>query len=247
VTRPIRIISVFAAVAFMLAVDVASVMAQPGAFTLAVRTGGPFSGSRGTLTFDADGVSYHTDRQDRQRSWRYPDLQQLQIVGPTRVTLLTYEDQGGLRFGADRAYTFEVTGAPISGDNVAYLLERLSRPVVTAVLPASDSVPRHAVPVKHAQRRGSNGILTLRDDALVYATEAEGQSRFWRWTDIFAVLQIDRFRLEVVAYEGGGGDTRRYTFDLKRELPDGFYTTLWSRLNAPAPWVASTGGPTAHP
>jgi hypothetical protein len=37
----------------------------------------------------------------------------------------------------------------------------------------------------------------------------------------------------VLAYEGGGGETRRFTFQIKTELPDGFYQALWARVNPP--------------
>ena len=53
---------------------------------------------------------------------------------------------------------------------------------------------------------------------------------------------MDRYRLELVTYEGGGGDTRPFLFHLKTDLPPGFYDALWSALNAPPPPTSPESG-----
>lgn len=196
--------------------------------------------SRGTLVFDAEGLAYRTaDKEDAGR-WTYGDIKQVQILTPTRIAVLTYEDQGRLKFGADRTFQVEVVKDTVSPELVAFLLDRIAQPVVTAVMPPLPSTPPlYRVPVKYERRRGSEGTLLLREDSLVYLTETEGHARYWRLTDLFAVLRLDRYRLEVVAYEGGGGDTRRFTFQIKTEVPEGFYDDLWARVNAPAPDLLS--------
>ena len=80
------------------------------------------------------------------------------------------------------------------------------------------------------------------DDALVYMTERDTEARYWRFKDLFAVLPIDRHRFQVLAYEGGGGDLRPFTFQLKSELPDTFARALWARVNPPAPGVTTPSG-----
>lgn len=194
-----------------------------------------FGSSTGTLVFGDDGIEYKTADKDDARRWSYPDVKQVQILAPTRLAVLTYEDQGRLKLGADRTFRFEVAQGTVGPELVAFLLARIPRAVVTAVMPPLPTMPPlYRVAVKHERGgRGSDGTLLLQEDSLIYQTEAEGQSRYWRFADIFAVLQVDAYRLEVLAYEGGGGETRSFTFQIKTELPDRFYQTLWARVNPP--------------
>lgn len=59
-----------------------------------------------------------------------------------------------------------------------------------------------------------------------------GETRHWRLTDVYSVLRLDRFRLEVRVYEGGSGALRSLVFELKNPLPDDFYDALWAPVNA---------------
>lgn len=211
-------------------------------FELTVKKDHFFGSSKGTLVFDVEGVEYRTSDKDDARKWTYPDVKQVQILAPTRIAVLTYEDQGRLRLGADRTFAFEVTQGAVSSDLVAFLLDRIERPIVTALMPpGAGRAPLFHVPVKH-QRGGrrSEGTLELYDDRLVYLTESEAQARYWRIGDIFAVLQLDRYRLQILAYEGGGGQIRTFTFELKADLAEGFFAALWAMVNPPRPWGVTT-------
>ncbi len=195
--------------------------------------------SSGTLRFTDEGVEYQTTSKDEARRWAYPEIRQLQFRSPTQVVVLTYEDQGRLKLGADRTFDFEVKTGRATGEMVAFVLSHTTRPVATAVLPPLPDTSLFRVPVKHErQGRGSDGTLLMFDDALVYVTERDTEARFWRFTDLFAVLPLDRYRLQVLAYEGGGDDLRPFTFQLKAEWPDGFAQSLWARVNPPAPLKA---------
>jgi len=97
--------------------------------------------------------------------------------------------------------------------------------------------------VKHVRgRRGRDGDLALYDDALVYESPEAGASRYWRFGDLASVYAPDRFRLEVLTYEGGGGETRPFTFQLKTDLPPGFFDRLWASVNTPAPLRPAVAG-----
>ncbi len=193
-----------------------------------------FGASRGTLVFDQAGVAYKTTTRADARTWTYEQIKQVQVRSPRRIHLLTFEDQGWLKLGADRTFEFEVTQGTIGADFVAFLLERIDRPVVTAVMPPLPGDPVFRVPVKHQRhRQGSDGTLLLYPDHLVYLTEREENARYWRLRDLFSVLQLDRDRLEVRAYEGGGGETRPFIFELKTDLPREFYDALWQQVNRP--------------
>lgn len=204
-------------------------------FELSVKKDQLFGSSQGTLLFTQDGIEYRTTDRDDARRWKYEDIKQVQILSPTRIAVLTYEDQGRLKLGADRTYRFEITQDAVSPDLVTFLLERIARPVVTAVVPRAGGEPLFRAPVKHQrQGRGSEGSLLMYEDRLVYLTEREDDARFWRFGDIFSVQRLDRFRLQVMAYEGGSGKTRHFVFELKSDLPEGFYDALWARVNPPA-------------
>lgn len=216
-----------------LAVWPAAAVAQP--FELAVKKDQFFGSSRGTLTFSADGIEYRTDDRDDARQWTFEDIKQVQVLSPTAIHIKTYEDQGKLRLGADRTFEFEITQGAVPPALVEFLLARIDRPVVTAVVPPSDDEPLFRVPVKHLRAgQGSHGDLFVYDDRVVYLTGREGASRYWRFSDIYVVLQTDPYRLQVLAYEGGGGKTRPFTFDVKTVLPPGFFEAIWQRMSEPA-------------
>ena len=203
-------------------------------FDLAVKKDQFFGASRGTLVFAEDAVEYKTNDKNDARRWTYLKIKQVQVRSPRRIDILTYEDQGRMRLGADRTFEFELTQGAIGSDLIAFLLERIERPVVTAVMPPLPSDPLFRVPVKHQrQGRGSEGTLVLYGDRLVYLTERDDDARHWWFADIFSVLRLDRDRFEVLAYEGGGGRMRPFIFELKSDLPDGFYDALWQQVNRP--------------
>lgn len=210
----------------------AAAAAQPP-FELAARQDRFLGSTAGTLVIGDDGIEFRTPDRTKARQWDYEALKQVRILSPTRVTLETYEDRGRLRFGADRAYAFEVPGS-IPESVVAFLLERLDRPIVTAVMPPLPAAALFRVAVKNASaRKGSDGTLLLYDTGIAYVTEREGQARFWRFRDVFGVLALDRYRLQVLAYEGGSGETRSFTFELKTDLPPGMFDAIWQRVNSP--------------
>lgn len=201
-------------------------------FELAVKRDRLFGDSGGTLVVTAEGIEYRTDDADDARRWPYDAVKQVQILSPTRIRVFTYEDRGRLRLGADRTFDFTVVSGAASSDLVTFLLERITRPVVTAVMPQYGGEPRYRIRVKHQrQGRGSEGTLLLYDRQLLYLTEQEEASRYWRFADIESVLRLDRFRLQIAVYEGGS--TRPFMFELKSDLPDGFYDMLWARVNPP--------------
>ena len=223
---------------------VSPVVATSQTLELAVKKPHIVGASHGTLVFSDQGVEYRTADKKDARRWIYEDIKQVQVLSPTRITVRTYEDQGWTKMWADRTFEFEIQKGAVTPALATFLLAKIPRPVVTAVLPALAATPRFRVPVKHVRgRRGSNGDLLLYSDALVYQSTQAGASRYWRFGDLASVLALDRYRLEVVAHEGGAGDTRSFLFQLKTDLPPGFYDALWSALNAPRAPDAGGGDP----
>ena len=219
------------AIAFVIFGYASSAAAGPP-FELSVKRDRFIGGSKGTLVFSAEAIEYRTTDTDETRRWAYEDVKQVQVLSPTRIAVLTYEDRGLLKLGADRTFAFTVVQDNVSPGLVTFLLERIPQPVVTAVMPEYGGDALSRVRVKHQrQGRGSEGALVLYDRQLVYVTERAEDSRFWRFGDIYSVLRLDRSRLQITVYEGGGGDTRTFVFALKSDLPDGFYDVLWARVN----------------
>lgn len=214
--------------------------ADGGQLSLSVKHSHRLGSSSGTLRITPTGIEYDTTDKSDARRWTYWDIKQLQIQSPKHITVLTYEDQGWLKFGADRSFDFELRDGSMSPEIVAFVLAHTDRPVVTAILPPPSGPPLFRLLVKHERHgRGSDGVLLMYDDALVYGTEGATDTRYWRFRDIFAVLPLDRDRLQVIAYEGGAGELRPFTFQLKSPLSDEFVRALWARVNPPAPFVAS--------
>ena len=79
---------------------------------------------------------------------------------------------------------------------------------------------------------------------MAFVTSRAGDGRFWRYADLFAVLPIDRYRLEFSAYEGRPGETRPYVFSLKAPLDARAYDLLWQRINRPVPRSGQAPRPT---
>lgn len=203
-------------------------------FELSVKRDHLIGGSKGTLVFAADAIEYRTTKKEDARRWAYDDVKQVQILSPARIAVLTYEDRGRLRLGADRIFNFKVVQDVVSSELVTFLLGRIERTVVTAVMPQYDGEPLFRVRVKHQrQGRGSEGTLVLYDRQLLYLTEQKEGGRYWRFGDVANVWRLDRSRLQVSVYEGGSGETRTFVFELKSDLPDGFYDALWARVNPP--------------
>ena len=220
-------------VALATAMSAAPAVAQ-GPYELTVKADHVIGASRGTLVFDQNGVEYRTTDRDDARKWRYDDIKQLQVLGPRHVQVLTFEDQGRLRLWKERTFDFEVVGGTVTPQLVAFLLTRIDRSIVTAVMPTdAGGEPLERIPVKHERRRGSQGVLLVYADHLAYVTERAEASRYWRYGDLASVIKLDPYRLVVSAYEGGAGETRPFVFDLKRELPDDVYAALWARVNPP--------------
>lgn len=199
-------------------------------FNLSVRYDRLVADIDGTLLFTDQGVEFRAAKANMSRHWDFAAVKQFRIV-PGAITVETYTDGEPIVLGRDRAWTFKVNGE-IPQELIAFLLARVDRPVATAVMPPLPDSPLGAAFVKSDRiPRGSDGTLALYDTGLAYVTTSEAQARFWRFRDIFAVLMLDRYRLQVLAYEGGSGTTRTFTFELKQPLPPGMYDALWQRVN----------------
>ena len=202
---------------------------------------------QGTLMIDAGGVKFETDHKGDSRKWSFDEIRLLRVESPTEISILTYEDQKRY-IGRDRTFSFRLVDGKVNGDFSAFLIATVKRPMVLAVLPASTPdapKPAFEIPVKHLHViEGAMGVLRIYRDRIVFQAEKEGDSRYWRLSDISRFAQPDRYRFEIVSdVPMAGGPTEVYNFQLLEDLPGGVYDYLWVRLHPSSYYPAVTDAP----
>ena len=172
-------------------------------------------GCRGTLTVDETGITYRGSGK-HSFTWKYQDIQELKLA-PGSLHLLSYKDRR-LLAGADQAYDF--TGA-VPDALYGFWKERLDQRFV-AELPDGGVKPIWELPVKHLGRIvGSEGVLKVAEDRIVYATPHKDDSRTWRYGDIDSISSNGPFQLTITTQEKG------FNFQLKQVLTEARYNQLW--------------------
>lgn len=190
---------------------------------------------QGVLTITGTGVEYKAVHKNDSRKWAFDEIRLLRVESPTEISVLTYEDQKRY-IGKDRTFSFKLVEGKVSGDLGPFLLARVQRPVVLAVLPQNSqdaAKPAFEMPVKHLHTvTGAMGVLRIYSDRIIFQSTREGDSRHWRLSDISRFAQPDRYRFQIVSdVPMTGGPTEVYNFQLLNELPEGVYDYLWVRLH----------------
>ena len=214
---------------------VASALVMPAAgsqssapFQLSVKGGG----SRGTLAFDTNGVSYTASDAAKSRRWSYHELKQIRVVSPHEIAFDTFEDGRRWRFGADRTIEFELSQGAIDGNHVAFLLDNVERPVASVVLPTGLGEPRNRIEAKHLRTtKGTHGALVIYASGLSYETTDQADARYWRFGDIESILRVSPLKLLINVYERGS--VRTMAFELKASLPGPTFDYVWGQVNRP--------------
>jgi len=187
----------------------------------------------GELIFGETGVEYRAKEKKYARSWKYEDIQQLGLLGPKELTILTYEDSKW-KLGKDLFYRFEITTGEITPALWAQLQARLTRPVVSALIPP-DIVPKFTIQVKHLRGfRGTQGTLEIADQYVIYKTDAPKDSRIWRYQDISSIGTTGPYQLRLTSMErveGEFGGERNFVFSLKERLAPEAYDFIWWKIN----------------
>jgi hypothetical protein len=192
-------------------------------------------GTTGELRVSGDGILFSETgkHQKHSRSWKYEDIQQLEL-SPGILKILTYEDRNWKMGGRDREYTFD--GLPEGFAQEMYQLwrGRLDQRFV-ADLADETIAPVWRVPAKLLGAiRGSEGFVLFGNDAIVYKTSRPEQSRTWRFSDIENVATAGPFDFSIVTREHHGNwnvGSREFRFQLKEALPESRYNELWRKLN----------------
>ena len=198
------------------------------------------TGHRGILTIANSGVSFEETytgkkkpKQPESWSWSYQDIQQLEIA-PKMLRVLTYKDNKW-KLGADREYRFDLLTSDGSfADAYGLLKDKLDQRFVAA-LADKDIKALWEIPVKLQGRiQGSEGVLEVGADRIVYRTDTKDTSRTWRYEDIENISSSGPFQLTLTTYERAKthyGNLKGFNFQLKEPLDEKRYNALWRRLN----------------
>ena len=197
---------------------------------------------RGELVFRDDGVEYVTSHKEDARTWNYVDIQQLGLKSDKKISVVTYEDRK-LQFGKDKIFNFEITEGSIPPALAGMLQTRLTKPLVSAVIPEIPAA-RYQLPVKHQHALGGcQGDLEIGEQQVVYKTSHRSDSRIWRYEDLSSIGSTGPFQLRLSGMErtnGEHGAEKNFIFDLKRRLDPEIYDFLWGKINLPrinSSWV----------
>jgi hypothetical protein len=188
----------------------------------------------GRLTLDEAGVAFESATKP-DHSWRVPylELQQAAALDNGEFRLLTYKDRKW-RLGADREYRVEVTDKKFAAQVRPDLERRLGPRFVAGVAPGDVAQPLWELPVKHLLRlTGSEGVLVVTADRMVYRTETPGESRDWPFADIESVSTSGPYQLTITTLERARshyGNRKGFNFQLKEPLSQERYNELWLRL-----------------
>lgn len=185
----------------------------------------------GVLAMDEHGVTYV--EKDTTTRWDYQDIQQLWI-STRKIVIVTYTDRLWL-LGIDKEFEFYLTSEGQTFEP-AYkrLKDKLDQRFVAAL---ADSRPDllWQIPVKlQGVIRGSEGVLQMGPERIVYKTDREGTSRTWRYGDIENISTSGPFQLTLTTYERANahyGSLKGFNFQLKQRLDEKRFDLLWKRLN----------------
>ncbi len=193
---------------------------------------------RGTLVIDPAGIRYEAGRESDTRAWSWTDIRELRVESARELSLVTYEDQKRL-LGRNRVFHFRLTDGDITPALAQELATWAARPPVLAVLPPESSPPMFQIPVKHRHLTGGCvGELMVYTGHLEFrSAELPTHNRFWRWTDLAAFSQPERF-LWLIHTFATGEDT--FTFDLRQDAPAGAADYFRDRLAEAA--LSAVGG-----
>ncbi len=199
----------------------------------------------GVLTINDKGVAYQqalprakhgatsTQRAKLESvQFDYQDIQEL-WVSPDRLRLTTYQDRKWL-LGIDKQFEFSLPKGKSLDAAYSMLKDKLDRRFVAAVADPGLTV-QWELPVKLlGTLQGSEGVLQVGQDRIVYETARPRQSRTWRYQDLENVSTSDRYQLTLTSYERARtsyGSMKGFNFQLKQPLDEKRFEALWKRLN----------------
>lgn len=206
---------------------------------------------KGELRITKAGIEYRGISKEEAlhgSSWLDADIKRLEI-SKKELRIIVYEashfpilprktpftkgNGKDINIGTEHVYLFYLQDAEITEDITTMLLERFSRPIMISIIPEKIRATAELlfeVPVFHRQRSGGeSGILRVYKQCIIFDTEVEGSTRYWRYPDIKDMARLGQYLFELATYEGQlATNGKNYLFDLKRPITDKEYDLLWN-------------------
>ncbi|HUS06192.1 MAG TPA: hypothetical protein VMZ52_07850 [Bryobacteraceae bacterium] len=207
----------------------------PEQFTIPVRHRHVRKGAAGELRLGGSSLAFQESgkRQGHSRDWAYDEIQQL-YVSRESVRILTYEDVAW-KLGKDREYEFDELPEGAAQRILGSVRGQMDERRVVAAMPDLSIQPGWQVKAKLlAGRRGSEGIVLVGQDSIVYQSGEREASRTWHFRQIENISSSGPFDLTITTFEQAGAryaGRRDFRFQLKTELSQERYNALWARLN----------------
>ncbi|MGH9425322.1 MAG: hypothetical protein ACRD2L_03330 [Terriglobia bacterium] len=179
---------------------------------------------QGKLIVSDQEIRYEPSDEKHAQSWPYMDIQKLDVVSPTQLTLKTFKSANWKKLGKDETFKFSLIEGQLTAANQEFLRSKLSRPMV-ARLTEPKEITSAAFPVRHRHRLGGcEGHLQVEEDRLVYFTDRLNDNRVWKLSEIESIGSFDPYRFRVTTYN------ETFTFDLKAPLDLKIYDSLWKKI-----------------
>ena len=194
-----------------------------------------WKGGAGEIRIGASSISFREagKKQKHSREWAYDDIQQL-YIGPNTLRILTYDDVRW-KLGSDREYEFDQLPEGAAHRVLTAVRGRIDERRLVVAVPDSPINPIWQVKAKLLEgRNGSEGMVLVGEDSIVYKSEERNASRTWHFTQIENVSSSGPFDLTITTFERDDSrfaGRRDFRFQLKTELTEDRYNALWRRLN----------------
>jgi len=189
----------------------------------------------GELIFGEIGIEYQTRNKGDARTWKYEDIQQLSVLSPIELTIITYEDSKW-KLDKDLFYRFTITAGEITPALCTKLQAKLKRPLISALIPPNFAA-KFTIPVKHLRGfSGTQGMLEIGDEYILYKTATPKDSRIWRYQDISSIGTTGPYQMRLTSMdraENESGGERNFVFSLKERLEPEAYDFIWWKINGP--------------
>ena len=195
----------------------------------------PWGKCEGELIIDEEGIEFRSPKKmQHNRMWVWQDIQSVDRKSPSRLSVLTYEDQK-FRLGQDKVFDFELLTADrtFSDQTLSLISSKLNKPVTDRVTDPIDA--EYRVPAKHKHALGGcEGTLYFGAEFIVYDSDDSADSRKWKKDrDVANVWSSNRFDLEIRTFEENRRNfdkMRVFRFQLKESLNQAYYEKLRREL-----------------